>query len=74
VSDYVASVPYSQPPVDFAAALDDAPGVRISRPGRQRRVHLKMDPAMLQEVRSRLPGYILLEEAAEFGYAGAARR
>jgi hypothetical protein len=66
MKDFVAAVPYSHAPIDFAALLSSARGVEVSRKGPQRRVHIRVDESRMEEVKMLLPSHVIIEQATEF--------
>jgi hypothetical protein len=66
MKNFVAAVPYSHAPIDFAALLSSARGVEVSRKGPQRRVHIRLDESRVEELKVLLPSHVVIEPATGF--------
>jgi hypothetical protein len=66
MKEFIAAVPYSHDPVDFARLLSSEGDVEVSRDGPQRRVQLRLDESRLPRVKALLPRHVVIEEVTEF--------
>jgi len=63
---YIAAVPYTHQALDFEELLKDVPDISVSRSGRRRRVQMDIGDEYMEDVRMRLPKYVILEVCDDY--------